>query len=172
MRFLLRVRCWEYRQHNTIIRASRPSRPDKARRLGYKDTLSIACVFAAGIVKDRLKKALFLESLLTRVSMNSNQNGIFRLLLSNELESIAVLFVFLIYYEVILVDPFHKAIRRDPRFNGLPTLLTSTANVAVLHLLAKKSRGLGKGHRFNKTIGGSRKASWKRRNTLSLRRYR
>ncbi|KAJ1948044.1 60S ribosomal protein L15, partial [Linderina pennispora] len=36
MRFLLRVRCWEYRQLNTIHRASRPSRPEKARRLGYK----------------------------------------------------------------------------------------------------------------------------------------
>ncbi|KAJ2373365.1 60S ribosomal protein L15, partial [Coemansia sp. RSA 2611] len=36
MRFLLRVRCWEYRQLHTIHRASRPSRPEKARRLGYK----------------------------------------------------------------------------------------------------------------------------------------
>lgn len=53
LRFLLRVRCvisdvlctrsdkildrcWEYRQLNVIHRASRPSRPDKARRLGYK----------------------------------------------------------------------------------------------------------------------------------------
>lgn len=30
------TRCWEYRQLNVIHRASRPSRPDKARRLGYK----------------------------------------------------------------------------------------------------------------------------------------
>jgi ribosomal protein L15E len=29
-------RCWEYRQLNVVHRASRPSRPDKARRLGYK----------------------------------------------------------------------------------------------------------------------------------------
>ncbi|TPX30767.1 hypothetical protein SmJEL517_g05753 [Synchytrium microbalum] len=36
IRFLLRIRCWEYRQLNVIHRASRPSRPDKARRLGYK----------------------------------------------------------------------------------------------------------------------------------------
>merc|ERR1712159_974424 len=36
MRFLLRVRCWEYRQLPVCHRASRPSRPDKARRLGYK----------------------------------------------------------------------------------------------------------------------------------------
>ena len=36
MRFLLRVRSWEYRQLPTIHRASRPTRPDKARNLGYK----------------------------------------------------------------------------------------------------------------------------------------
>lgn len=36
LRFLLRVRCWQYRQLNAIHRASRPMRPDKARRLGYK----------------------------------------------------------------------------------------------------------------------------------------
>merc|ERR1711998_320023 len=36
MRFLLRVRCWELRQLPRIVRASKPSRPDKARRVGYK----------------------------------------------------------------------------------------------------------------------------------------
>ncbi|KAG4303367.1 hypothetical protein PCK1_000331 [Pneumocystis canis] len=42
LRFLLRLRCWEYRQLNVIHRASRPSRPDKARRLGYKASTSEA----------------------------------------------------------------------------------------------------------------------------------
>merc|ERR1719158_2443357 len=36
MSFLARVRTWELRQMPAIHRASRPSRPDKARRLGYK----------------------------------------------------------------------------------------------------------------------------------------
>jgi large subunit ribosomal protein L15e len=36
LQFVSRVRCWEYRQLAVIHRASRPSRPDKARRLGYK----------------------------------------------------------------------------------------------------------------------------------------
>ena len=36
LRFLLRVRCWQYRQLSAIHRAPRPSRPDKARRLGYR----------------------------------------------------------------------------------------------------------------------------------------
>ena len=36
LRFLFRVRCWQLRHLNAVHRASRPTRPDKARRLGYK----------------------------------------------------------------------------------------------------------------------------------------
>lgn len=36
MLFLLRLRCWEYRQLHVVHRCPRPSRPEKARRLGYK----------------------------------------------------------------------------------------------------------------------------------------
>merc|ERR1711945_81858 len=36
MRYLLRIRCWQYRQLTKVHRATRPTRPDKARRLGYK----------------------------------------------------------------------------------------------------------------------------------------
>ncbi|KAJ3440524.1 60S ribosomal protein L15 [Anaeramoeba flamelloides] len=36
VRYLLRVRAWQLRQLPAIHRASRPSRPEKARMLGYK----------------------------------------------------------------------------------------------------------------------------------------
>lgn len=36
MRYLLRVRCWQYRQLSAIHRCPRPTRPEKARRVGYK----------------------------------------------------------------------------------------------------------------------------------------
>ena len=36
IRFVLRVRCWEYRQLPVIHRVQRPSRLDKARALGFK----------------------------------------------------------------------------------------------------------------------------------------
>jgi hypothetical protein len=36
LRFLLRVRAWEYRQLPKVYRVNNPTRPDKARRLGYK----------------------------------------------------------------------------------------------------------------------------------------
>lgn len=36
LRFLGRVRAWEYRQRPNICAVNRPSRTDKAHRLGYK----------------------------------------------------------------------------------------------------------------------------------------
>merc|ERR1712243_143801 len=37
MRYLLRIRCWQYRQLAKVHRVPRSTRPDKARRLGFKN---------------------------------------------------------------------------------------------------------------------------------------
>ena len=76
------------------------------------------------------------------------------------------------FYEVILVDPQHKAIRRDPRINWLCKPVHKHRELRGLTSAGRKNRGLGKGHLRNKVRGGSRYANWKRHNTLSLRRYR
>jgi Ribosomal protein L15E len=36
MRYIHRIRVWQYRQLTTLHRAPRPTRPDKARRMGYR----------------------------------------------------------------------------------------------------------------------------------------
>ena len=36
MRFIQRMRTWEFRQLAAVHRAPRPTRPERARRLGYK----------------------------------------------------------------------------------------------------------------------------------------
>eukprot|EP00128_Syssomonas_multiformis_P005510 Colp12_sorted_trinity150504_noHs@14856 len=36
LRFLLRVRAWEYRQGKKVQKVARPTRTDKAHKLGYK----------------------------------------------------------------------------------------------------------------------------------------
>lgn len=36
MRFLLRVRAWQYRQERKVQKISKPTRTDKAHKLGYK----------------------------------------------------------------------------------------------------------------------------------------
>ena len=75
------------------------------------------------------------------------------------------------YFEIILVDPQHKAIRTDPRINWIVNPVHKHRESRGLTATGKKSRGLGKGHRFNKTTAGRRK-TWKRLNTQSYWRYR
>lgn len=36
LRFIFRIRTWHYRQLAAVHRATRPTRPEKARRVGYK----------------------------------------------------------------------------------------------------------------------------------------
>jgi large subunit ribosomal protein L15e len=76
------------------------------------------------------------------------------------------------YYEVITVDPFHKAIRNDPRLNWIARPTMKHRESRGLTASGRKSRGLQrKGHGVTK-LRPSRRASWKRRNTVSFRRYR
>jgi len=75
------------------------------------------------------------------------------------------------YFEVILVDPMHKAIRNDARINWIVNPVHKHRESRGLTATGKKSRGLGRGHKYNHTTAGRRK-TWKRHNTLSLWRYR
>lgn len=75
------------------------------------------------------------------------------------------------YYEIILVDPQHKAIRRDARINWIVNPVHKHRESRGLTATGKKSRGMNKGHRYNNTKAG-RRHTWKRQNTLSLWRYR
>lgn len=76
------------------------------------------------------------------------------------------------YFEVILVDPAHAAIRNDPRINWICNPVHKHRELRGLTSAGKKYRGLrGKGH-LNHKARPSRRATWKRNNTLSLRRYR
>ncbi|KAJ1943810.1 60S ribosomal protein L15, partial [Kickxella alabastrina] len=76
------------------------------------------------------------------------------------------------FFEVILVDPSHKTIRRDPRIQWIAKAVHKRREARGLTSAGRKNRGVGKGHRFNNTSGGGRHKTWKRNNTLSLRRYR
>jgi large subunit ribosomal protein L15e len=186
VRFLLRVRCWEYRQLNVIHRASRPSRPDKARRLGYKAKQGFV-IYRVRVRRGNRKR---MAKKGATYGKPVNQ-GVSQLKFQRSLRSVAeervgvrcpnlrVLNSYWVnqdatykFFEVILVDPSHKAIRRDPRMNWIANPVHKHRELRGLTSIGKKNRGIAKGHRFNKTIGGGRYASWLRRNTLSLRRYR
>ncbi|KAL4806866.1 ribosomal L15-domain-containing protein [Aspergillus unguis] len=185
IRFLLRVRCWELRQLNAIHRASRPSRPDKARRLGYKAKQGYVIyrirVRRGGRKRPAPKGATYGKP----TNMGINQLKYQRALAATAEERVGrrcanlrVLNSYWInqdstykYFEVILVDPQHKAIRRDARINWICNAVHKHREARGLTATGKKSRGINKGHRYNNTSSG-RRHTWKRQNTQSYWRYR
>ena len=63
------------------------------------------------------------------------------------------------------------AIRHDPRINWICGKTMKHREARGLTSIGKKSRGINKGHLYNHTRAG-RRSTWKRHNTLQLRRYR
>ncbi|CAJ0580359.1 unnamed protein product, partial [Mesorhabditis spiculigera] len=76
------------------------------------------------------------------------------------------------FFEVILVDPSHKAIRRCPDLQWITKPVHMHRERRGLTAAGRKSRGLGKGDRYSQTRGGSQAKNWLRKNTKVLRRKR
>ncbi|KAE8749203.1 hypothetical protein FOCC_FOCC004110 [Frankliniella occidentalis] len=186
LRFLLRIRVWQYRQLTKMHRAPKPSRPDKARRMGYKAKHGYA-VFRIRVRRGGRKKPVPKGATYGK----PKSQGVNQLKPTRNLQSVAeervgrrcgglrVLNSYWVaedstykYFEVICVDPAHKAIRRDPKANWICKPVMKHRELRGLTSAGRKSRGLGKGHRYSQTKGGSRRAAWLRKNSLSLRRKR
>merc|ERR1712136_209596 len=186
LRFLLRVRCWQYRQLHRVHRAPRPTRPDKARRLGYRAKQGYV-IYRVRVRRGGRKRPVPKGCTYGKpVTHGVNQLKFQRSLRSVAEERVGrrcgglrVLNSYWVcedstykFFEVVMVDPFHKAIRRDPKINWLCNAVHKHREMRGLTSAGASSRGLGKGHKFNKTKGGSRRANWKRNNSLSLLRKR
>merc|ERR1719341_2422826 len=59
-----------------------------------------------------------------------------------------------------MIDIHHAAITRDPKINWMCAAVQKHRELRGLTAAGKSSRGLGKGHKFNQTKGGSRRANW------------
>ena len=74
------------------------------------------------------------------------------------------------FFEVIVVDPNHNAIRKDPRINWICSEKHNRRELRGLTSAGMRYRGLRqKGHRAVNTRP-SRRANWRRLNTEKLRR--
>jgi len=76
------------------------------------------------------------------------------------------------YYEVILVDPAHTAIRNDPRINWIVNPTHKHRELRGLTATGKKGRGMNARGPKGTRSRPSQHAVMVRRNKLSLRRYR
>lgn len=165
MRFLHRVRCWEYRQKTVIHRASRPSRPDKARRLGYKAKQGFVIyrvrVRRGGRKRPAPKGATYGKPVNHGVNQLKYQRALRATAeerVGRRASNLRVLNSYWVnedstykYFEVILLDPSHKAIRRDARYNWIANPVHKHREARGLTSTGKKSRGINKGHLFNNT---------------------
>lgn len=229
MRFLLRVRAWEYRQQCTatpastrpflsfsrlvaLTRLTRPTRVDKARRLGYKNKQGVV-IYRVRVRRGGRKKYFPILGLLSRsfvfdffhrdflhlsrpnakgiVTGKPVRQGVNQLKNQRSLRATAeekagralgnlrVLNSYWVnqdgtykYFEVILVDPSHNAIRGDARLKWITAPAHKHRELRGLTAAGKKARGLqGKGHKYGKNKPSVR-ATWKKNNAVKLRRYR
>ncbi|XP_055277732.1 60S ribosomal protein L15-like [Moschus berezovskii] len=176
----------QYRQVSGLHRAPRPTRPDKALRLGYKAKQRYV-IFWIRVSRGGSKRPVPKGATYGKpVHHGVNQLKFARSLQSAAEEragrhcgALRVLNSYLVgedsmykFFEVILIDPFHKAIRRNPDTQWITKPVHKHREMRRLRSAGRKSRGLGKGHKFHHTIGGSRRAAWRRRNPLQLHRYR
>ncbi|CAF89281.1 unnamed protein product [Tetraodon nigroviridis] len=167
MRFLLRVRCWQYRQLSNLHRAPRPTRPDKARRLGYKAKQGYV-IYRIRVRRGGRKRPVPKGATYGKPV----HHGVNQMKFARSLQSVAeeragrhcgalrVLNSYWVgedstykFFEVILIDPFHKAIRRNPDTQWITKPVHKHREMRGLTSAGKKSRGLGKGHKFHLTIG-------------------
>ena len=187
MRFLLRVRAWEYRQLPKIWRVPKPTRTDKAHRLGYKAKQGFV-IYRVAVRRGGRKR----PNGKGIVYGKPKHQGINQLKFNRSLRSVAeerigrlrgglrVLNSYWInqdstykYFEVILVDPQHRVVRKDTRINWITEPTHKHRELRGVTSAGRSGRGLRKkGHRANKLQGSSARGNWKSRNTLKLLRYR
>ncbi|KAM0851735.1 hypothetical protein ACQ4PT_052239 [Festuca glaucescens] len=203
MRFVQRVRCWEYRQQPAIVRITRPTRPrqgetprlqGQAVRLVTSKSAWMNCFVFRGYVVYRIRvrrggrkrpvpKGIVYgkpkHQGITQLKFQRNKRSVAEERAGRRLGGLRVLNSYWVnedstykYFEVILVDVAHNAVRNDPRINWLCNPVHKHRELRGLTSAGKKCRGLrGKGTRHHKNRP-SRRATWKRNQTVSLRRYR
>ncbi len=185
MNFIFRVRTWEYRQLPVIHRANKPSRPDKARRLGYKAKDGYV-VYRVRVRRGGRKRPVpkgVVSGKPSSVGINQlkptrNLRAKAEERAGRALQGLRVLNSYWIaqdgtykYYEVILVDSAHNAIRNDPRINWIARPQHKHRELRGLTSAGKSHRGLRvKGH-LNAKTRPSRRANYKRRNVVRVKNY-
>eukprot|EP01069_Polyplicarium_translucidae_P000555 Polyplicarium_translucidae@DN1297_c0_g1_i1.p1 len=186
LRFLLRVRAWEYRQLPAIHRATRPTRPDKAHRLGYKAKQGYVIYrvrVARGDRKKRVSKGIVYGKPkhhgVRKQKSARNLRALAEIRVGATCGALRVLNSYWVgedasykFYEVIMVDPFHNAIRNDPRINWICDASHKHREARALTSAGRKHRGLRVRGNKAARLRPSRRGAWRRKQTVSLRRYR
>jgi large subunit ribosomal protein L15e len=173
-RFVLRMRAWEYRQLPVVHKVTRSSRPDKARKLGYKRKQGYV-IYRIRVRRGGRKKPVskgIVYGKPVNQGVNSLKPGRSHRAIAEErvgrrCRNLRVLNSYWVgqdgaykFYEVVLVDPNHKAVARDARINWIASPKHKHRENRGLTSAGKRHRGLRvRGHRDNNNRP-SQKQSW------------
>jgi large subunit ribosomal protein L15e len=160
---LMRQRMPEWRRENVITRIERPTRPDRARTLGYKAKPGFVMVRArvrrGGRRKSRPNSHRKPASMAVRkITMRKSLKWMAEERVAKKYPNMEVLNSYWVgqdgrhkYFEVILVDPNHPAIQNDAELSWVQNQPDRALRGKTS--AAKKSRGLrtkGKGSERNR----------------------
>merc|ERR1712183_840501 len=159
LRYLLRIRCWQYRQLTKVHRVPRSTRPDKARRLGYKNKQGFVIYRIAmrrGGRKRPVPKGCPYGKPKTSGGVKQqkpvrNLQSIAEERVGRRVQGLRVLSSYWVgqdstykYFEVIMIDIHHKAITRDPKINWMCGNVQKHRELRGLTTAGKSSRDLAK----------------------------
>jgi large subunit ribosomal protein L15e len=186
LRFLIRVRSWEYRHLPAVHRASRPSRPDKARRLGYKAKQGYVIYrvrVKRGSRKRKVAKGICYgkpsTSGVTKIKAARNLRSVAEERVGRKIGNLRLLNSYWVaqdsqakWFECVMVDPMHKTIRNDSRINWICNPAHKHRELRGVTSAGRKARGLHRRGKAALKVRPSRRGNWKKRQLLQLRRYR
>lgn len=180
--------CLFFSQLAAITRVSRPTRPDKARRLGYRAKQGVV-IYRVRVKRGNRKRHNINNhrSIVHGKPVNQgivikdkrNLRSLAEERVGRRCGNLRVLNSYWVaqdstykFFEVILVDVQHKAIRRDPRMKWIVAPVHKHRELRGLTQAGKKARGLQTKGSKSSSTRPSKMAAWKRKQMLSLRRYR
>eukprot|EP00439_Symbiodinium_sp_Y106_P027220 s4356_g3.t1 len=155
MRFFARLRNWEFRQLPAVHRCTRPTRPDKARKMGYKAKQGY-CIYRVrvkrGDRKKRVAKGIVygkpVNQGINKWKAVRNLRNIAEERVGRKCGSLRVLNSYWVaqdavhkWFEVVMVDPFHKTVRDDPRINWICKPVMKHRELRGLTAAGKKDSG-------------------------------
>merc|ERR1711935_551185 len=180
----MRIRCWEYRQLAAIHRVTRPSRLDKARALGFKQKQGYV-VYRIKIRRGGRKRCVHKGAVfgkpvhqgIRKQKKARSHRNVAEERVGRRCTNLRVLNSYWVgqdaaqkFFEVILVDPAHNAIKKDPRINWIVSEKHNRRELRGLPSAGKKYRGLRqKGYRAH-GISPSRRSAQKLRFVNKWRR--
>ncbi|MGB1586684.1 MAG: 50S ribosomal protein L15e [Thermoplasmatota archaeon] len=164
----------EWREGESFVRVEKPLRLDRARALGYKAKQGVVVVRArvrrGGLHKKRFDGGRVPKKMgVKKITMKQNTQSIAEVRTSKRFPNLEVLNSYWVgsdgknhYYEVILVDPFHPAIRKDKDLQWICTKPQTNRVLRGKTSAGQKHRGLRSKGKGAEHVGPSVRKSHRR----------